>query len=105
MRFENEYGYCELNPFPGCNQIVVSNHAFVYPEHRGKGHGFANHQKRVARATKLGYNLIVCTVRANNIAEKKILTKGDWTKALEFTNTESGNQVELWYKELHHVPS
>lgn len=47
MRFANEFGYCELNPFPGCSQIVVSNHAFIYPEKRGKGNGSVNHKLRV----------------------------------------------------------
>lgn len=100
MRFSNEYGFCEFNPFPGCNQIVVSNHAFIYPEHRMKGHGLANHNKRVKRARDMGYDVILCTVRAGNAVEKKILTKGGWVKIMEFKNKETGNQVEMWSKSL-----
>ena len=36
MRFANEYGYGELNNFPGCNQLTVSNHAFIYHKDRIK---------------------------------------------------------------------
>ena len=67
MRFANEDGYCELNSFPGCNQIVVSNHAFIYPEKRGKGLGSKNHKLRVERAKFLGYDYFICTVKADNI--------------------------------------
>lgn len=100
MRFSNENGFCELNPFPGCNQILVSNHAFVYPEKRDKGEGRKNHQLRVQRAVDLGYDVLLCTVRANNIRELAILSGEGWTKILEFTNSETLHNVEMWAKKL-----
>ena len=100
MRFANDVGFCELNDFPGCNVIVVSNHAFIYPDKRGKGHGHKNHELRVERAKYLGYDLIMCTVRANNIAEKKILTKHKWKLLHTFNNKQTSNAVELWVKDL-----
>ena len=100
MRFANEYGYCELNSFPGCSQIVVSNHGVVFPKFRGQGNGHKNHQLRVARAKDLGYDLMICTVRADNAAEKAVLTKNGWEFLKRFLNTESANVVELWCKEL-----
>lgn len=100
MRFANENGFCELNPFPGCSQIVVSNHAFIYPEKRGHGEGRKNHQLRVQRATDLGHDVIICTVRAKNLVELAILRTEGWEKLLDFKNTETGNMVELWAKKL-----
>lgn len=100
MRFSNENGFCELNPFPGCNQIVVSNHAFIFPEKRGKGEGRKNHQLRVQRAKDLGYDLVLCTVRSNNVRELAILTTEKWEKLTTFKNSETGNMVELWMKLL-----
>jgi ribosomal protein S18 acetylase RimI-like enzyme len=100
-RYANENGFCELNPFPGCNQIVISNHAFVYPEKRGKGHGTQNHLLRVERATNLGYDLILCTVREDNRKEKHILNKEGWQFLTCFLNSETGHEIELWSKRLY----
>jgi RimJ/RimL family protein N-acetyltransferase len=98
MRFGNEYGYCELNDFPGNSQIVVSNHAFIYPKYRGKGHGTENHIKRVDRAKDLGYDYMICTVRKNNVAELAILKKEGWKELDEFKNTNTGNDVLIYGK-------
>lgn len=100
MRFANDFGYCELNPFPGCNQIVVSNHAFIYPQHRGKGHGNDNHKLRVERAKFMGYDYLLCTVRATNGPELAILKKNGFKELDEFTNTETGNRVKIFGKQL-----
>ncbi len=100
MRFANDYGYCELNPFPGCNQIVVSNHGVVFEKHRGKGYGHHNHKLRIDRAQALGYDIMICTVRADNAAEKAILKAAHWVKVFEFRNSESGYDVEMWVREL-----
>lgn len=100
MRFSNEFGYCELNSFPGCNQIVVSNHAFIYPEHRGKGHGHDNHTLRIERAKFLGYDYLICTVKADNAAELSILKKNNFKELDEFLNSETGNVVKIFGKKL-----
>ena len=57
MRFANEFGFYELNPFPGSNQIVVSNHAFIYGPWRGQGKGIQQHKERLAKAKELGYTI------------------------------------------------
>lgn len=100
MRYANEFGFCELNTFPGCNQIVVSNHAFVYRDKRGQGHGSKNHEIHVERAKFLGFDYILCTVRANNAAELAILTKHNFKELDEFINTETGNTVKIFGKKL-----
>jgi hypothetical protein len=98
MRFANEDGYCELNPFPGCSQIVVLNHAFIYPEKRRQGKGSVNHKLRVERAKFMGFNYLICTVKANNTAELAILNKNKFKELDQFLNTESGNLVKIFGK-------
>lgn len=100
MRFGNEFGFYELNPFPGCNQLVVSNHAHIYPWFRGKGHGQKQHLERLAKARELGYNKIICTVNSENAAEIHILNKNHWTKHGDFVNKETGGLVEIWSRDL-----
>ena len=100
MRFANEDGYGELNSFPGCNQIVVSNHAFIYKNKRGQGKGHRNHQLRGERAKFLGYDYLICTVKANNIAELKILDKGGFKELDEFDNSETGSTIKLYGKKI-----
>jgi predicted GNAT superfamily acetyltransferase len=100
MRFANESGYCELNSFPGCSQIVVSNHAFIYPEKRGKGEGTINHKLRIERAKFMGFDYLLCTVKADNKAELSILYKNKFKYLDEFLNSETGNSVILFGKKL-----
>jgi L-amino acid N-acyltransferase YncA len=100
MRFANENGYCELNPFPGNSQIVVSNHAFIYPDKRGKGLGRKNHQLRVERATFLGYDYLICTVKGDNEVELNILKKEGFKELDSFLNTNTGNINKIFGKQL-----
>jgi RimJ/RimL family protein N-acetyltransferase len=100
MRFSDRYGFYELNEFPGCNQIVVSNHAFIYEQYRGQGHGQAQHFQRLNKARELGYNRIICTVRRDNLAERHILLKNGWGMDFTFTNTETGHDVQMWSRRL-----
>lgn len=100
MRFANENGYCELNNFPGNSQIVVSNHAFIYPPKRGKGLGSDNHKLRVERATFMGYDYLICTVKSNNTPELTILKKNGFKELDEFLNTNTGNMNKIFGKAL-----
>lgn len=100
MRYADKYGYYELNPFNGSNQIVISNHAFIYPEFRGRGFGSEQHAERLRKAKYLGYNYIICTVIKENEIERHILRKNNWAFLSEFYNTESGNVVRLYGRQL-----
>jgi predicted GNAT superfamily acetyltransferase len=96
MRFSNACGFYELNPFPGCNQLVVSNHAFVLPQHRGTGEGQRQHQERLDKAKELGYDYIICTVKAQNSVEIHILEKNSWSLLDDFYNKETGDQILIY---------
>ena len=100
MRFANESGYCELNSFPGCSQIIVSNHAFIYRDKRGKGEGTTNHKLRIERAKFMGFDYLLCTVKSTNLPELAILKKNNFKELDEFLNTETGNLVKIFGKKL-----
>lgn len=93
MRYSNMHGFYELNPMPGCNQLVVSNHAFIYPAHRGKGHGNRQHKERLLKISELGYDAAICTVNACNAAEMHILNTHGWRRVGQFVNKETGNTI------------
>jgi hypothetical protein len=103
MRFANENGYGELNNFPGCNQITVSNHAFIYPNQRGKGKGDENHKLRLKRAKLMGYDYMVCTVIDSNVAQRRILTKNNWKELDEFKSSETGHTIIIYGKKLLNI--
>jgi predicted GNAT superfamily acetyltransferase len=101
MRYADEYGFYELNPFPGCNQVVVSNHAFIYALDRGKGNGYKQHQARLAEARRLGYSYIICTVRKENSKEISILEGAGWKTLDHFWNLETEHDVVIYGKVLN----
>lgn len=105
MRFkyiheDDVIGFYELNPLPGCNQVVVSNHAWLAPHMRGKGLGSKAHEQRLKEAKELGYDYIVCTVKSTNLIQIDILKSHQWKCLDQFPNRETGNLVELWGKRL-----
>lgn len=100
MRFSNEFGFCDLNEFPGCSQLVVSNHAFIYPEHRGKGHGSANHERRLERIKDLGYDAAICTVRSTNEPQIKIMEKHGWELIWNFYSRVTQCTIHVYAKRI-----
>jgi L-amino acid N-acyltransferase YncA len=96
MRFGNEQGHYELNPFPGCAQLVVSNHAFIKPDYREVGHGQKQHAERLDKMQELGYDYALCTIISTNSIQRHIAAKNGWRKLDQFTNSETNNTVEIW---------
>lgn len=94
-------GFYELNPFPGCNQIVVSNHAYIIEEERGKGYGKAAHAKRVAEAKRLGYDCMICTVTQYNTPQINILDFFGWQQVFTFRNKETNHDVHIYFLDLN----
>lgn len=100
MRFQSQYGYYEFNTFPGCAQLIVSNHAFIKKEHRGKGFGQKQQLTKLNMAAELGYNCIICTVKESNETEKHILKKNGWKYCHTFFNTASECNIEIWVRDI-----
>jgi predicted GNAT superfamily acetyltransferase len=101
QRFSNEYGYFELNQFPCCSQIAVSNHATVFKRHRGQGHGHRNHNLRVERAKILGFDYLMCTVQATNEAQLSIMKEGGFKELDRFMNSETEHEIIIFGKKLN----
>lgn len=101
MRYEDGIGgFFELNPFPGCNQIVVSNHSWIPPEQRGQGKGTVIHKERLQKIRLLGYDYAICTVKATNEAQINILNRNGWKCLDEFLNRETGNVVLIFGRKM-----
>lgn len=98
MRFSTPHGFYELNQFPGCNQIVVSNHSWISPEHRGNGYGRLAHKARLEHIANLGYDYVMCTVRDDNRAQIHILETSGWKKLDTFFNKETEHTVHIYGK-------
>lgn len=99
-RYSSENGYYEFNQFPGCAQLIVSNHAFIRPDQRGKGFGQKQQLAKLELAAQLGYNAIICTVKENNVREKRILAKNGWKHVHTFFNTESSCNIEIHVRDI-----
>lgn len=93
-------GFYELNPFPGCNQVVVSNHAWLHPDHRGQGVGREGAKNRVFHAQDLGYDYMMCTVREDNKAERNCLSSAGWKELDSFRSKETGHRVVIYGRVL-----
>lgn len=97
---EKIVGHYELNNFPGCNQIVISNHSCIYSEHRGKGFGLELAREKISCATEEGFDYMIATVVSTNTAQLKIMEKNGWTLLDTFFNRESGNEVNIFGRRL-----
>ena len=93
-------GHYELNHFPGCNQIVISNHSCIYPEHRGFGHGSELAKEKIYTAEQEGFDYMIATVVSTNTAQLAIMEKNNWTRLDSFFNRESGNEVFIFGRRL-----
>lgn len=93
-------GHYELTSLPGCNQIVISHHAFINPEFRGKGLGHKTHAKRLDIIRNLGYDYALCTTAASNVPQRKILEAAGWKQLDQFKNSETNNEVIIWGKTI-----
>lgn len=99
-RYANDYGACEIDSLPGSAQVGVSHSVFIREEYRGKGIGDANHKLRLKRAKELHYDLLICTVRADNEKEQVNLHDNGWEYMTRFKSSNTGNWVQLWSRQL-----
>jgi L-amino acid N-acyltransferase YncA len=100
-RYGDHNGFYEFNNFPGCNQIVVSNHAYIYPEKRGRGIGTDYNNLRIKQAKILGYDYMICTVVSTNKPQLAILKKNGFKELDMFANKETGNAVKIFGRKLN----
>lgn len=97
----NEIGSYELTPMAGCARVAISHGLKINPEHRGKGHGWRAMSERIDTAKQLGFEVLIATVVNGNLPEEKILRKFGWKEVTTFDNLKSGNNVNLWVKNIN----
>lgn len=90
----------ELDSLPGCTQVAVSHSVFVPPSIRGQGKGKAANERRCQDAYALGYDYIMCTSDAANVAQNHILVENGWKSIDRFVSRKTGHTVLLWGKQL-----
>ena len=76
----------EIIQFPRCGPLAVFAHIFLPVELRGKGIGRRAHADRLQKAIEAGYKYAVCTVREDNLPERRILEHFKWQMLTTFEN-------------------
>lgn len=61
-----------------CSGIVYSHSVCIWPQYQGKGYGKRAHEARLKRFRDSGYQLAICTVRADNGPQLHILKGFGW---------------------------
>ena len=91
----------EIDSLPSQCQVAICHGFFVAPAARGKG--IANHAKKAqAEILKgLAYDYSICTVMADNQAQKHVLEKAGWECIAEFYSARQDAQIELWGFEVN----
>lgn len=100
MRFSDENGFYQLEPFPGNSAICVSTAACIYLDRRGKGLGKLQHKQRLDCARDLGYTYIIATVNRDNKRELHILISNGWQQLATFVQPQTGQGNLVFGKEL-----
>lgn len=89
-----------LEVFPGfCHSLGISYNVVVPLDKRNQGLGTKAHEERLREAKRLGYRYLLCSVRNDNKAQHKIMSKFGWARLAEF-NT-SCHSVTLFGKSLY----
>ena len=90
-----------LSPFPDCCGLVISHDAWLDKDNRGLGLGTYFHKERLKLMKDLGYSCGICTVLKDNIIERHVLGQNGWKKIHEFKNKRTGNDLEIWVKDIN----
>ena len=91
----------EIDSLPSQCQVAICHGFFVDPASRGKG---IAHQAKKAQAEilkGLAYDYSICTVMADNQAQKHVLEKAGWECIAEFYSARQDAQIELWGFEIN----
>lgn len=91
----------EIDSLPSQCQVAICHGFFVAPASRGKG---IAHQAKKAQAEilkGLAYDYAICTVMADNGAQKHVLEKAGWARIAEFHSARQDARIEIWGKEIN----
>lgn len=91
----------EIDSLPSQPQVAICHGFFVAPASRGKG---IAHQGKKAQAEilkGLAYDYAICTVLADNQAQKRVLERAGWECIAEFYSARQDAHVDIWGHEIN----
>lgn len=91
----------EIDSLPSQCQVAICHGFFVAPASRGKG---IAHQAKKAQAETLkglAYDYAICTVMADNDAQKHVLEKAGWSCVAKFYSSRQDAHIEIWGNEIN----
>ena len=95
-RYATEHGAFEIDSLPSQCQVAICHGFYIKPASRGSGKAHDLKQYQNACVQELGYNYAICTVVANNYAQKRVLATNGWAKLTEFYSERQDEDVEIW---------
>ncbi len=101
-RFAVGHGAFNIESLPSQPQVAICHGFFVAPNTRGQGF---SHQLKKAQAEifkGLAYDYAICTVMADNKAQKSVLEKAGWVQLAGFYSARQDAQIEIWGAEVQH---
>ena len=100
IHFTHEHGAASADPLPGTGEVYHVHGFYVEHNHRNQGLGKKYHKERLDYFERdLCITTLTCVVRADNIAELKIMKRFSWEQLGAFRNTE-GDALFLFSKDV-----
>ena len=91
----------EIDSLPSQCQVAICHGFFVAPEARGMGHAHLAKQEQAEILKGLAYDYAICTVMADNTAQKHVLEKAGWIPLDQFYSARQDTRIEIWGKEIN----
>lgn len=99
-RYSGSNGAFYVSPLPGNSQVAVTHGTFVPKRLRRKGKGHELKMQQLIALEKDQYNYTLCTVRADNEAQRRVLKKAGYRLLDSFTSHQTDALTELWGREV-----
>ena len=85
-----------LSAFAGCGRMLILNAVNVPERFRGQGLGLLWQKNCVENSRAQGYDVIICTVRNSNLAQRNIMHKLKFKSIFQFNNSQTGNLIHIF---------
>lgn len=98
--FGHEFGQARATPIPGTGEVFHVHSFYVNFNHRNRGLGSQYHKERLDFFIEQPcITTLTCVVKADNVAELKIMKKFGWEQLKAFRNTD-GEPLFLFSKDV-----
>jgi hypothetical protein len=93
-------GSFTITELPGNGDVFMPIHVHIDKRFRGYGLGKLLNGIRIDVARKVDASAMLCSVRADNEIERKILFAQGWKQSGEFKHKTQHHTVEIWIRQL-----